>query len=226
VEPSGSWHHPGAMNEAKLIEKLRLIEALFAGSDAPGERAAADHARQRILERLATLEREAPPIEYRFSMTDLWARRVFVALLRRYGLRPYRYKRQRYTTVMVRVSERFVDETLWPQFQQLSEALRAHLSEVTDRVVSQVLSDDLSEAAVVEPQQSLPAAAAPAVTPPAVTPPAVTPPAAAPAVTPPAAAPAPAQPAPPASSPPAPPAAASPSSKNAGKRKRRKRRRR
>ena len=61
---------------------------------------------------------------------------------------------------MVKVSKRFVDETLWPQFQQVSETLRTYLSEVTDRVVSQVLSEDLSEAVDVPEQQMLPMPAA------------------------------------------------------------------
>ena len=143
------------MNEAKLIEKLRLIEAPYAGGT---ERAAAAHARQRILERLRSMEIEDPPVEYRFSMGDMWSRRVFVALLRRYGLTPYRYRRQRYTTVMVKVSKKFVDETLWPQFQQLSETLRAYLSDVTDRVVAQVINEDFSEAVVISEQQALPLA--------------------------------------------------------------------
>ena len=144
------------MDEAKLIEKLRLVEALFAGATTEGEQVAADHARQRILERLRSMEAEDPPVEYRFSMGDMWSRRVFVALLRRYGLTPYRYRRQRYTTVMVRVSERFVNETLWPQFEQLSDTLQEYLSEVTDRVVAQVISEDLSEAVVLNEPQALP----------------------------------------------------------------------
>ena len=146
------------MDEAKLIEKLKLIEALFAGATTPGERVAADAARLRILERLKSFEVVDPPIEYKFTMGDLWSRRVFVALLRRYDLKPYRYRGQRYTTVMARVSKRFVDETLWPQFQQVSESLRTYLSEVTDRVVSQVLSEDLSEAVEVNERQALPIA--------------------------------------------------------------------
>jgi len=146
------------MDEARLIEKLKLIEALFAGATTPGERVAADAARHRILERLKTFEVADPPVEYKFTLGDLWARRVFVALLRRYDLTPYRYRGQRYTTVMVKVSKRFVDETLWPQYQQISETLRTYLSEVTDRVVSQVLSEDLSEAVEVSEQQALPVA--------------------------------------------------------------------
>ncbi|MDJ0764994.1 MAG: hypothetical protein QNJ97_18575 [Myxococcota bacterium] len=144
------------MNELKLIEKLRLIEALFSGAATEGERVAADRARERILERLKCWEKEDPPLEYRFSMGDMWSRKVFVALLRRYGIRPYRYKRQRYTTVMAKVSKKFVDETLWPEFQEISETLRTYLSDVTDRVVSQVIHQDSSEAEVVEEPSQLP----------------------------------------------------------------------
>jgi hypothetical protein len=144
------------MDEAKLIEKLKLIEALFAGATTPGERVAAGAARQRILERLKSVEVVDPAIEYKFTLGDLWSRRVFVALLRRYDLKPYRYRGQRYTTVMVKVSRRFVEETLWPQYQQVSETLQAYLSEVTDRVVSQVLNEDLSEAVEVDERQMLP----------------------------------------------------------------------
>ncbi len=138
------------MNESKLIEKLRLIEALFAGATTAGERIAAERARERIRERLNSFEKEDPPVEYRFSMGDMWSRKVFVALLRRYGIHPYRYKRQRYTTVVAKVSKKFVDETLWPEFQEISETLQAYLSDVTDRIVSQVIHKDSSEAEVVE----------------------------------------------------------------------------
>ncbi len=148
------------MDEDRLIERLRRIEALFAGATTDGEKIAAERAQQRILERLQAWEREAPPIEYRFTMSDMWSRKVFVALLRRYGIRPYRYKGQRYTTVMARVTERFVDDTLWPEFQAFDETLRSYLSEVTERVVSHVIHQDSSEAEVVEEPPQLTAAAA------------------------------------------------------------------
>jgi hypothetical protein len=138
------------MDEAKLIEKLRLIEALYAGATTDGERMAAGQARQRILNRLKLLQAEEPVIEHRFSLGDMWSRRVFVALLRRYGLRPYRYNRQRYTTVMVRASPSFVEQTLWPEYQEIWRTLQAYLSDVTDRIVSQVLHRDSSDAAVVK----------------------------------------------------------------------------
>lgn len=134
------------MDEEKLIKKLRSIEALFSGATTTGERVAADRARQRILDRLREMERVDPPVEYRFTMSDVWAKRVFLALCRRYGLEPYRYRGQRRTTVMLRVSRGFVDQTLWPEFKQLSETLRVYLAEVTDRVVAEVIHEDASEA--------------------------------------------------------------------------------
>ena len=147
------------MDEATLIEKLCLIEALFAGAATQGEKVAAERAKQRILERLKFLEQEDPPVEYRFSMADMWSRKVFTALLRRYGLTPYRYSGQRYTTVMARVSKKFVNETLWPEFQEISKMLETYLSEVTDRVVSKVIHQDSSEAEVVETPIHFPIAA-------------------------------------------------------------------
>ncbi len=144
------------MDEARLIDKLRLIEALFSGATTEGEKVAAERARERILERLKLWEKEDPPVEYRFTMDDMWSCKVFVALLRRYGIRPYRYSGQRYTTVMARVSKRFVDETLWPEFQEISETLRSYLSGVTDRVVQKVIHQDSSEAEVIEKPKQLP----------------------------------------------------------------------
>lgn len=146
------------LSEARLVEKLRALEALYARPGTTAEGQAAADAAERILQRLADSGGDDEPVEYRFSMPDMWSRRVFVALLRRHGLRPYRYRRQRYTTVMAKVSKRFVDETLWPQYEAFSNSLREYLAEVTDRVVSQVIHDDLTEAAVVDdpPQLGLP----------------------------------------------------------------------
>jgi hypothetical protein len=127
------------MDEESLRRKLAAIEALFGGATSEGERLAAEAARERILARLKEASETGPAVEYRFTLADEWERRLFVALLRRYGLHPFRYRGQRYTTVMVRVQERFVDDTLWPQFQQLAGTLRSYLDEVAERVIREVL---------------------------------------------------------------------------------------
>lgn len=138
------------MDEARLIEKLRRVEMLFAGATTQGEKVAAEHAKNRILERLRLHEKEDPAVEYRFSMADMWSRKLFLALVRRYGIRPYRYPGQRRTTVMAKVSKKFVEETLWPEFQELARALRVYLADVTDRVVRRVIHEDDSEAEIVQ----------------------------------------------------------------------------
>jgi len=137
------------MDESKLREKLSRIEALFAGATTEGERIAAGEARRRIQLRLLNVEQAEPAVEYRFTLADAWSRKVFVALLRRYELKPYRYRGQRRTTVMVSAPKRFVNETLWPEYLQINTALRTYLDEVTDRIVADVIHDDSSEAAEV-----------------------------------------------------------------------------
>lgn len=132
--------------EARLVEKLRKIEALFARATSAGERAAAESARDRIRGRLEQLERSERVIEYRFSLPDRWSKSLFIALLRRYGINPYRYSGQRRTTVMARVTRTFVDEVLWPEFQELNTTLRTHLESITKRVIAQAIHGDQGDA--------------------------------------------------------------------------------
>lgn len=130
----------------KLLERLRRIEALYEGGATAGERAAAAAARARVQERLRKLEPCDPAVEHRFTLDNVWSRKLFVALLRRYDLRPYRYRRQRRTTVMVRVPRAFVGETLWPEFQELDAALLEHLDQFTESIIQEVVDGDSSEA--------------------------------------------------------------------------------
>jgi hypothetical protein len=130
-----------------LIEKLHHIEALFAGATTDGERDAADAARARILRRLRELAETSPPVEMTYTLQNPWSKQLFVALARRYGLTPYRYRRQRYTTVVLRVSPRFSDETLWPEFLKLDRELMANLDEITRKAIGSAIHDDTSDAA-------------------------------------------------------------------------------
>ena len=137
--------------EAKLRETLERIEALFLGATTPGERTAAASARDRVRARLEEYRRSSPAVEHKFSMGNMWSRRLFVALLRRYGIQPYRYYRQRYTTVMARLPRKFLDETLWPEFIELDKVLCAYLEEVTERLIADAIHRDRSDVEVVKP---------------------------------------------------------------------------
>ncbi len=129
------------MHEQDLLDKLRKIERLYAGASTPGEKEAAADAIARIKRRIGEAAKIERPIEYKFTLTDGWSKKLFTALLRRYELRPYRYTRQRRNTVMVRVPRSFVEETLWPEFLELSKVLQTYLDEVTERVISSAIHE-------------------------------------------------------------------------------------
>jgi hypothetical protein len=111
-----------------------------------GERNAAAAAIDRVKKALGALMKTEQVQEYQFTLPDRWQRRLFSALCRRYNLEPYRYKRQRYTTVMVRAPKSFVDRTLWPEYQQLRAALNEYLSDATERIVREEVYRDAREA--------------------------------------------------------------------------------
>ena len=141
--------------EGTLLEKLRKIEALHAGTKIDGEREAARRAAERIRARLVELRGREQEIGMLYRVHDPWKRQLFVALCRRYGLTPYREAGRRNTTIQVRAPRTFHDNTLWPEFLALSEELEAHLSELTLRVIREAINDDVSEAP--EAPKALPA---------------------------------------------------------------------
>jgi hypothetical protein len=146
--------------DESLRRRLRAIEALTSGGATAGERDAAVAALVRIKERLHKARNGEGLREVQFSMADAWSRKLFVAYCRRLGLEPYRYPRQRHTTVLVRAPRSFVDEVLWPGFRELNASLSASLNDITDRVIRQEVHGDVSEVIEVTGQLPDPKAAA------------------------------------------------------------------
>ena len=129
--------HPG---------KLEVTGLAIEGATTIGERNAAAAAIERVKKALGAVLKSEQPEEFQFTLPDRWQRRLFLALCRRYGLEPYRYKRQRYTTVMVRVPRSFVDKTLWPEYQELRAALDDYLNDATERIIREEVYRDAEEA--------------------------------------------------------------------------------
>lgn len=150
--------------EGTLVERLRKLEALHAGAKFDGEREAARRAAEKIRARLEELRGHETDEVFRYSLPDPWTRKLFLALCRRYGLKPYREPGQRYSSVQVRAPESFQNKTLWPEFQALRDELVAELAKLTDRVIREAIDEDVSEAAEGEPK-----ALAPGGTPPSPT---------------------------------------------------------
>ena len=91
------------VHDEELRAKLAKVEALFRGARSAGERAAAAGAAMgRLQGRLSGPEGDREPeVELHFTLPDTWSVSLFVAVCRKHGVRPYRYARQRRTTVMV-----------------------------------------------------------------------------------------------------------------------------
>lgn len=134
--------------EQILRDKLRKIEALFAGAATPGEKAAAGAAADRIRGRLGQAAGREKSIEMKFSIPDVWSRQLFIALSRRYGLRPFRHRGMHRQSIMIKTPKSFGEQVLWPEFQELNVALVAYLSEITSKIIREEVhgeSDDAEE---------------------------------------------------------------------------------
>jgi hypothetical protein len=79
-------------------------------------------------------------------MPDQWSVRLFVALCRRNGFRPFRYPRQRSTTVMVTAPQRLFEEVVWQEFTELHADLSKFLERTTERLIRETIYDDVRDA--------------------------------------------------------------------------------
>ena len=136
--------------ETVLRLKLQKIEALFAGAATVGEKAAAGAAAERIRARLGKASSQERQEEFKFSIPDRWSRQLFIALCRRYGLKPFRYNRMHSQSVVVRAPRSFVDTVLFPEFQDLSSALTEYLAAITEKLIREEVHNDTDDVEVRE----------------------------------------------------------------------------
>ncbi|HEY5048144.1 MAG TPA: hypothetical protein VII49_09010 [Rhizomicrobium sp.] len=132
--------------QSQLREKLRKIEALFAGAGTAGEKLAAEAALARVRARLDEERRRDPAVEMQFSVPDPWSRRLFVALCRRYGIEPFRYRRQHRSTLVLHAPKMFVSGVLWPEFRDLDAELKSWLNDLTEKLIREEVFADTREA--------------------------------------------------------------------------------
>lgn len=142
-------------SENRLREKLRKIEALYAGAGTAGEKAAAGAAADRIRRQFEAASKQEAAEEYKFSIPDPWSRQLFIALCRRYGVRPFRRPRMHRQTVMVRAPASFVRNVLWPEFEELSDALNTHLLEITEKIIREEVHAATEDAEEIEEPRRL-----------------------------------------------------------------------
>lgn len=140
-------------DDQQIREKLAKIKALFAGATTPGERQAAQAAIDRIQQRIDGFPLPGPvtdpPVEFRFSLTNAWSLRLFLALCRSKGYRPYRYPRMRRTSICVKIGKRAVNTDLWPEYLEMNKVLTEYLGELADHIIADCINADRSDAEVV-----------------------------------------------------------------------------
>ncbi len=107
-------------------------------------------AAERIRERLGQAAGKEDFVEWKFSIPDMWSRQLFIALCRRYGLRPFRHPRTHSQTIMIKGPKSFIERTLWPEFQELNAALVAYLSEINEKVIHEEVHGETGDAEEVE----------------------------------------------------------------------------
>jgi hypothetical protein len=95
------------------------------------------------------------PQEIKLSVRDMWSRQLFIALCRRYGIRPFRYRRIHMQTVIVKAPRSFVDRVLWPEFQEFSNAITAYLAEITEKLIREEVYGEMREAEEVDEPRRL-----------------------------------------------------------------------
>ena len=110
----------------EMREKLAKLEALIARDATAGERAATGAARDRLRAKRApaAVAAYASEVELQYSQPDVWSFRIFVALYRKHGIRPYRYLRQ---------------QTVAAEFRTLHEAQTKYFKATIERLIADAM---------------------------------------------------------------------------------------
>jgi len=137
------------MNETQIRERLAKIKALFEGATSDGERGAAEAALHRINQKMAQAQGMATVEEVRCSLSSTWSMRLFIALCRSKGLRPYRYPRMRRTSICIKIDRASLDHQLWPEFLQMNSVLTQYLDQLADHIISECINPDAADADLV-----------------------------------------------------------------------------
>jgi len=125
-----------------ILEKIKKIEALIQGATTDGEKKAAVSAKERIVSKYPEVEIFCNKKEYRLYTSDAWHKKLLVALCRKYGIKPYRYYRQKRTTVVVNINEEFLHKVLWKEYLEYSELLEKLVEDITGDLIRKIHQDE------------------------------------------------------------------------------------
>ena len=113
-----------------MRDKLDKLSALFERAGSEGERQAAEQAILRLLSRHAkTVEQELT-----FTFPDYRSSRLYRTVCKKYGVKAYRYKGQRYFTVNIKTTKD-VEDIIEREFNDLFD----HWRKLTDEILTELI---------------------------------------------------------------------------------------
>lgn len=121
-------------DDTSLLDLFQAIEGKHGGT--PGSNA--DQAWALLTRRANELAGGSDVQEFHCTMQNDWDAALFHALLKRYGIKPYRYRKQRKSTVLVRVSKCFMDDHLWPIFNGVRAELHKRFMQLTTALLPSI----------------------------------------------------------------------------------------
>lgn len=127
-----------------LADKIRKIEALLARAASEGEQQAALLAKQRLLQKIPQC-----PIEYTVTNDSYCKKKLFMAVCGKHNVGTYRYKRQKYTTTMVRVTKDFMNSILWPEFNRYAKIFDDLAHDITQDLIAKIHNIEEEEVVIV-----------------------------------------------------------------------------
>jgi hypothetical protein len=120
------------------FQAIEFKHAVLAGGPDPG-----GDARSMMMARCRQLAAAADVGNFQVSLKSDTEQLVFLALLTRYGLKPFRYRKQHKTTVMVRLSKQLMDETIMPIFNDVMAALNERISLLIKELAPAITTEPL-----------------------------------------------------------------------------------
>lgn len=113
-------------------DKLDKLYALFERAGSEGERQAAGAAIERLIAKHSLTGSDVHP-EWTYTFPDFGSSRLFRSVCKKYGLKTFRYKRQKQTTVNVNMPQEVRElvnadfDVLYDQWNDLTRGILAEL---------------------------------------------------------------------------------------------------
>ena len=125
-----------------ILERIKKVEALIAWATSKWEKNAAEATKKRILEKYPQIEILKDITEIKITSLEKSDKKLLKAISRKYWLEPYRYYRQKYSTLIINCNVWFFDEILWPEYIRNRDILDNLVDDITWDIISKIHKEE------------------------------------------------------------------------------------